>query len=274
MKRIAVVCSFIVGALVLSCESEDITIQDDLRVTNEVIQKIKSFGLNSEYVEVSSFKLPGGETKEVYLVEGDIAIDPAQIETLSLYDGIIEEHYRTNHLVEKNTIKIIGYTAGSQALTVKMQDGLRWAVSNFQKADIGLRFELSFGSDISSADIAVYTNPGAAGGQSGFPSGGTPYQWVQIFGDTDALNPNLIEHIITHEIGHCIGLRHTDWFSKESCDSPKPIEEEEPAGAVHIVRTPKEYDSSSLMNSCWGENEDGEFGSFDIVALQELYPKN
>ena len=104
---------------------------------------------------------------------------------------------------------------------------------------------------------------------AGFPSGGRPYKWIQIFSGLDTYNNNVIEHVITHEIGHGVGLRHTDWFSRQSCGESG--EARNPEGAVRIPGTPSGFDSNSVMLACFGNNEDGEFGFYDRVALEYLY---
>ena len=271
MKRIFLICSVIAGSIMFSCESEKEYAAENNVVSDEVLQKIKSLDLNTNYVELSTLRLPGGAEKEVYLVENDIAISPSQLAEISIYDGITSEQYRTHNLVRANrTFQVIGFTGGSQALTSKMRTALEWAVANYNRLNTNIRLNLTFGTDYEPKDIVVYMEPGSAGGRAGFPSNGAPYKYVQIFSGTDSYNTDVIEHIITHEIGHCFGLRHTDWFSRQSCGQGGG-EPAEPSGAVHIPGTPTGYDSGSIMKACFNGRENGEFGRNDITALEYLY---
>ncbi len=51
-------------------------------------------------------------------------------------------------------------------------------------------------------------------GSSGFPSGGNPYNQIKMNTNAQAYgtNPNkfYITSVLQHEMGHCIGFRHTD----------------------------------------------------------------
>lgn len=180
--------------------------------------------------------------------------------------------YRTYELVrpKTRTIKILGYTGGDYALTAKMRTALRWAVDNYNAAGMTLNFTYSYGTDIGAADIVVYkVNNGLAGGKAGFPSGFDPYKWVQIYNGLENYSTNVNEHVISHEIGHCLGLRHTDYATRASCGQSGEAAGYE--GAVHIPGTPTGIDWNSLMLACFDSNENGELGTYDKTALQYLY---
>ncbi len=195
-----------------------------------------------------------------------------QLENLSA-GKITSKQYRTYNLVSSpRTVSIIGFTGTGygQDLSYKMRQALQRAVDNYNALNIGLNFTLSFGTNYNSYDIVVYKNSnGEAGAVAGFPSDGDPYKWVQIYSGMENYSTATNEHVMTHEIGHTLGMRHTDWFSRESCGQSG--ESAGSDGAVHIPGTPTGYDADSVMLACFSANESGNFGYYDIVAFEYLY---
>ncbi|THH41410.1 M57 family metalloprotease [Neolewinella litorea] len=224
------------------------------------------YGEAVPYTEVR----PDGTTANRYLVDGDIALTKDQLRELRAMDATLEKQYRTNNLVSDNAISVVGYTGSGFALTAKMRTALQWAVANYNALNTTKQFTLTFGAT-TNADIVVYRNESnnGAGGVAGFPSGGQPYKWVEIYNGMENYDTNVNEHVMTHEIGHAMGLRHTDWFSRESCGQSG--ESAGSDGAVHIPGTPTGFDANSVMLSCFSSGEDGEFGYYDRVALEYLY---
>ncbi|MBC6995336.1 M57 family metalloprotease [Neolewinella lacunae] len=229
-------------------------------------------GLSAHYLDAERKDIlrPDGTTDTRYVVDGDIELTKDDLRMFQGMSPAQEKQYRTNNLVSRSTIRVIGYTGGSNALTTKMRTALQWAVDNYNALNTNKTFTLTFSSS-TNADIVVYRDPNnqGAGGVAGFPSGGNPYKWVTIYSGMEAYNTNVNEHVMTHEIGHCMGLRHTDWFSRQSCGQSG--ESAGSAGAVHIPGTPTGYDANSIMLACFGSNEDGEFGNFDRIALETIY---
>lgn len=72
---------------------------------------------------------------------------------------------------------------------------------------------------------------------------------------------------MAHEIGHCIGFRHTDYQTRQSCGQ-NVNEGSAGVGAIHIAGTPTGSDSSSIMQSCGPVIN---FNNKDVTTLEALY---
>lgn len=274
MKKISLLVLAVSFAF-FSCQKDEGVVLNQQSVQEkyaEVVQALEENYFNPSDLELVDFELPDGSFQEMFKVEGDLMFTKEQILNMNMGDGIRTKQYRTNNLVGISTIDIIGYTGGGGfGLSNQERTALQWAVNNYNRLGLSIRFNLTFGTNYQPKDMVVYHNPNqsGAGGSAGFPSGGQPYKWVQIYG-LSGYNTNVVEHVITHEIGHSVGLRHTDWFSRQSCGQ-NVNEGSGGVGAVHIPGTPTGYDSTSLMLACFSSSEDGEFNGNDITALRYLY---
>lgn len=259
-----------------SCSDQAVMPDMPQPITDELRAAFTDLGFDASDMQiVDRFNPLTGETETNYVLEGDIHISPASFEEMKRstvhHIGPVGEQYRTYNLVSSpQTITVIGYTGGSNALTSKMRTALQNAIANYNALNMGLSFSLSFATS-TNADIVVYRVSGSAGGSAGFPSGGDPYKWVQIFSGTNNYSTNVNEHVITHEIGHCVGLRHTDYFNRSLSCGSGGNEGSGGVGAVHVPGTPSGFDANSVMLSCFSSSEDGEFGNYDEVALEYLY---
>lgn len=265
-------------AFVFSCTDQEVR-PDEQSITPEVIAQFKDLGFDVSDIKMipSNNPITGNTGKYNYLLEGDIVITPETFEAMTRSDvhhiGAVGEQYRTSNLVSGNprTIRVLGYTGGSNALDSKSRTALQYAVANYNALNMGLSFTLAFGTNTGAYDIVVYRVSGGAGGSAGFPSGGNPYKWVQLFSGTSSYSTDVVEHVITHEMGHCLGLRHTDYFNRSLSCGSGGNEGSSGVGAIHVPGTPTGYDANSIMLSCFSSSENGEFGNYDRVALEYLY---
>lgn len=255
-----------------SCTSkEPNTITGDANQLNqEVLSRIAALGFSTDGAHAHD----GG-----YIVENDIFLSNADLDQVSPIMALIvgnSEQYRTTNLVtglpRVITVALdtkLGNTAGYDA-------GLQEVVDRYNAENLQLTFQkLAAGS---SADIRLVKGNGSFLASAGFPtSTGNPYNQVKvnstaIGSGTSTTFINYVATIMAHEIGHCIGFRHTDYMNRAySCGGAATNEGASTVGAVHIPGTPTGPDAGSWMLACIGSNQNRPFNANDVTALGYLY---
>lgn len=256
--------------LVISCDDqEDIAEpsqgQDELQSLSPVPDDVRDMFVELGY-DANDVVMEG----ENYLLQNDIIVTPeALAEMTASLDGPEEEQYRTGNLVRRlpRVIRVRG-----SGLTRKMSNALNRAIANYNNLNLRIRFRRV--NNNANITVRRVGNLGS-GARAGFPSNGNPFNRVNLGSGLQNFNINVVEHVITHELGHTIGLRHTDWFNRSFSCGGRAVREPGSPGetprAIHIPNTPTGFDANSVMNSCFSANETGEFSGADRRALRRVY---
>lgn len=192
---------------------------------------------------------------EVYL-GGDVHVTLEASREMLEPVGPGPEHYRRPNLVSGKTLICLNPTAIFTSYT-RLSQGLDLAIANYNA--LPLVFDLRRGPSRScDANVSIRTISGT-GGSAGFPSGGNPYPYISIGTGLNVYSVDVNEHVITHEIGHTIGLCHTDGGTTGGG-----------VGCILIPGTPI-TDPGSIFNTQFTSSASGEFSAGDIAALTILY---
>jgi hypothetical protein len=181
------------------------------------------------------------------------------------------EQYRTTNTVGTSVTKIcVNPTSGFNSYS-RLSAGLDAAIANYN--GLGLRITFARGPTSGCTANITATTMSGAGGSAGFPSGGRPYGTINIGTGLQSYSADVNEHVITHELGHAVGLRHSDYYNRSiSCGGSATNEGTAGVGAILISGTPSTATvGGSIMNSCFRSTETGEWTSSDRTALNAIY---
>jgi hypothetical protein len=219
----------------------------------------------------------GYQANDIRVVEGAVIVGNDAVVNLQASEEMLqkgpgsEEQYSTSNLVSTGVTKIcVNPTATFNSYT-RLSQGLDLAIANYNS--LGLRITFARGPTSGCTANITATTMSGAGGSAGFPSGGAPYGTINIGTGLQSYSVDVNEHVITHELGHCIGFRHSDYYNRAiSCGGAASNEGTAGVGANLIPGTPgSAVVGGSIMNACFRSTETGEWTSSDITALNYLY---
>ncbi|WP_291911363.1 M57 family metalloprotease [Chitinophaga sp. CB10] len=270
-QTLSVLFCLLAAFAIVSCQKSNTnTDAKPQEVSDDVLAQIKAYGFSTNDVHATD----GG-----VIVEGDIFLSHDQLKqkvsgpTLQVAQT---EQYRTTRLVTglPRVIKVKVSGLGTAFIA-----GTDTAIARYNRLGLRMTFQrITSGT----ANITIQGfNEGPSGGyitlgSSGFPTAnGNPYS--QILMNTNqyayGTNPDVlyVGSVIQHEIGHCIGMRHTDYMNRAySCGGTPTNEGSAGVGAILIPGTPSTADPNSWMLAC-SNGGNRTFNANDIIALRYLY---
>lgn len=271
MKKITsikwlIVCS--ISCLIFSCQKD--IIEEKNNEINPLIEQIIELG----FKEKDIVKLKSG-----FLVDGCyyFPFEEEQVENKSSSKRNKKGQYRYTNIVSSNlkTIKLFVDPTIPTSGNDNWRPALNLAISAYNNIqNLGIKFQLV--SNIWESDITIKSDLNEL-----LDSTLADAQLPQMDVNTGTIRPgktlrlNLDSksnfnytdgqkcYILMHELGHCLGLKHTDYLSEKN-----------PNNGILIPQTPQQ-DAGSVMLSRWSIYKvypGYSFSSNDLIALRYLFP--
>jgi hypothetical protein len=269
---------------IISCKKPDKNNVSQEIIQDSIVQGLKTQGFSINNIQ----KVTGG-----YIVEGDIFLSNEQVLQKNINNPAIRiantEQYRTFNLLT-GLPRIITITAAKN-LPAAYIASIDAAIARYNSINPALcltfqRVENGGAITITDANLLPVSSPNYISNTntqtyaiSGFPSAGNPWNTIGVNVANVGISPNanFLTTLFAHEIGHCIGMRHTDVLDRNfSCGLYGGGTESEinsGIGAVNIPGTPvaANADPTSWMLSCMSATTNRAFNNNDILSLRFLY---
>lgn len=279
------VAFFLLALLLHSCQKQETgeiptvkRINTFVNLTENEKEALKNLGYSTDSVS---------EFNDYYIVENDILIKKALLQqTRDGKSDVKVSQYNGNWLVsnysDHNLNILVTQSIWSNSV---WYSGLHNAVAywnSLPNSNIKLHLITSSYHTNERVDITVHSDNGQlssnVAADAPLPyTDGKPGSFIRV--NTDFKDPNTNDFYssqatwnMIHEIGHCLGFQHTNWYYRNEWSLVNYY------GANHVPNTPvyTSSDPNSVMNggtalsSCYS----GCFSSFDQTAVNYLYPIN
>ncbi len=254
-------CHIILALLISACNNELETIdsakKQAVSAGNDDINILQSLGFDtSDITEMDTY----------YLIEGDIMFEKSG---LSSYDKVqTRQAYHTTGLIghPKQRMITVGVDSSIPISGVdNWREEIQEAINLWNPlSNLKMTYTSEVNPDILIRSDAIDPTPldDYVIAAASWPTNGQPGSSIRI--NLDYYNNKTIPRLqkiynMVHELGHCFGLKHTNW---------KSIGESE---ANHIDGTPIS-DPNSIMNGGTAEYQWNGFSEGDKEAIKRLYP--
>jgi hypothetical protein len=235
-------------------------------ISQDIKAQVKAMGFGTSDLKA----VEGG-----YVVEGDILLTQEMLNSKTDYKMLrvgTDEQYRTTNLVTRlpRTLTVSLSTQFPAAYVTAIDEAIR----RYNAANLQLKFtRITSGTADLPVKYSSNLGAGVLGQSGGFPTNGNPAPGFTLVPNViNSSNTNYIATIMAHEMGHCIGFRHTDYMNRAySCGGSASNEGASTVGAVLIPGTPSAADPNSWMLACVGNGVNRPFNSNDVTALNYLY---
>ena len=231
----------------------------------DAMAQIKALGFNAQDAK----KVDGG-----YVVEGDMLLTNELLASAPGYStlrvGDVEQYRTTNLVGNLPRVLTVSISSSFNSYYVSAIDE---AIRRYNAANLRVQFRrVSSGAEMP-VKYSSNLGTGVLGQSGGFPSGGNPAPgFTLVPNQINSSNVNYIATIMAHEMGHCIGFRHTDYMNRAySCGGSASNEGASNVGAIQIPGTPASADPNSWMLACVGNGVNRPFNTNDVTALNYLY---
>ncbi|WBA40273.1 M57 family metalloprotease [Hymenobacter canadensis] len=263
MKAPLFLTALATAVLLSGCSDKEAAVNQAQDISADALTQIRQLGFSAENVQ--------RDEDGNYVVEGDILLSPADLSNQAAVQLLRvgqDEQYRTTNTV-----------SGTRTITISVSSQLPsayiTAIDEVVRRFNAENLRITFSRVSAGGNISIVRASGSYLASAGFPtSAGEPFNQVKVNSRSiGTANPTTyIATILAHEIGHCIGFRHTDYMDRSySCGGATSNEGASTVGAVLIPGTPSAADPNSWMLACIGSGQNRPFNANDRTALGYIY---